>query len=190
MVGLNQMVFLIGVIAFSSLGYAAESGLRNPRVTFTATGAAGLKVVGTGRELVLEAQGQTLVFRVPLRSIGTGIGMRDRQMRDKYLEVESYPFVELRMARDALNLPVWNGATTGDAKARLTMHGKVKDTNVHYTIRRQGQWVDVTGTFRVDMRAHGIDLPSHRGLTLNPEVDVEVSFGALDRAVVADAPSE
>ena len=190
MAGLNRMFVLIGVIAFSSLGYAAEPGLRNPKVTFTATGAAGLKVVGTGTELTLETQGQTLVFKAPLRSISTGIALRDRQMRDKYLEVESYPFIELRIAREALSLPALNGGTSGDAKARLSMHGKAKDTTVHYSIRRQGQWVEVTGTFRVDVRAHGIDVPNYRGMTLNPEVDVEVSFGSLDRAVVADAPSE
>jgi hypothetical protein len=190
MAGLNQMIFLIGVIAFSSPGYAADSGLRNPKVTFTATGPAGLQVVGTGTELTMETQGPTLVFRVLLRSITTGIGLRDRQMRDKYLEIESYPFVELRLARDVLNMPALNGTTAGDATARLTMHGKVKDTTVRYLIRREGQRVDVTGTFRVDLRAHGIDLPAYRGLTLNTEVDVEVSFGAIDRAVVADAPSE
>src|SRR5215471_5365140 len=101
--GHNEWFVLIGLVAFSGTGHAAENGLVNPKVTFTVSGPAGMTVVGTGTELTMQAQGQSLIFRVPLRSLTTGLAVRDRQMRDKYLEVESFPTVELRIARDAFS---------------------------------------------------------------------------------------
>ena len=188
--GLGLKILVVGVIAFAGSGYAAESGLSHARVTFTATGTGGMKIVGTGRDLTLENQGQWLVFRAPLRTITTGVPLRDRQMRDKYLEVESFPFVELRLARETLSIPALNGATAGDASGRLSLHGKSKDATVHYTLRKEGDSVKVSASFRIDLRAYGIDVPSFRGLTLNPDVDVDVGFAAIDRAVVADGPAE
>jgi len=188
--GLDQAILLIGVFALSVPGYAAESSLQSPRVTFTATGPAGMKVVGKGTELTFASQGAWVVFKVPLRSVSTGMGMRDRQLRDKYLEVESFPFAELRVARDALSMPALNGASEGDVPARLSLHGKTADTTVHYAIARQGERIKVAGSFRIDLRAHGIDVPNHHGMMLSPEVEVSVHFGALDRAVVADGPAD
>src|SRR5262245_39421154 len=90
--GLGRAIALIGVTVFSGSGHAAGSGLSNPKVTFTATtaGPTGTKVVGTGTQLTLESQGDWLVFKVPLRSISTGAALLDRQIRDKYLEVETF----------------------------------------------------------------------------------------------------
>jgi len=42
----------------------------------------------------------------------------------------------------------------------------------------------------VDLRTHGIDVPHQRGTSFNPEIAVAVGFGAMDRAVVANAQSE
>jgi len=189
-VGLVSRIFVIGVIVFAGSGNAAESGLADAKVTFTATATAGAKIVGTARELTLEAQGPWLVFKAPLRTITTGIPLRDRQMRDKYLEVESFPFVELRLGRETLSLPALNGASAGEARGRLSLHGKSKDTTVRYSVRREGDAIKVSASFRIDLRAYGIDIPSYRGITLNPDVDVDVGFAAVDRAVVADGPAE
>lgn len=186
--GMVGAIVLVGSIVLAGSGHAADSGLSNTKVTFTATapGPAHVKVVGSGTELTLQSLGEWLVFRVPLRSVTTGVAALDRQVRDKYLEIETFPMVELRVARGGFNIPSYNGAATGHADGRLTLHGKTRGTRVHYTIARQGESVTVRAGLRVDLRAFGVDVPRQGGLAMSPEVAVEVGFGTIDRAVVAN----
>jgi polyisoprenoid-binding protein YceI len=124
---------------------------------------------------------------VPLKTVTTRKDARDRQMRDRYLEADTHPTVELQMAREALTVPKRDGFFEGDAPARLKLHGKSRETMVHYSVERRGESLRVSGAFRVDLRAHGIDIPTYRGITVRPDVQVEVAFGDIDRAVIADA---
>jgi polyisoprenoid-binding protein YceI len=158
---------------------AAPTRPQDPKVTFTVTSPAGDKLVGRGTELLLDNDGSWVVFRVPLGSITTGVASRDRQLRDKYLEVESYPAVELRVARDAIKI-----GSSGDVAAKLTLHGKTRDTSLHYAIKKESGFLKVSSTLRVDLREYGIDLPTHRGTAMKPHVEVNVSFGVLDGAAV------
>jgi polyisoprenoid-binding protein YceI len=185
--GVWSGVFLAAALAFSAPASAAERHLANAHVKFTASVSSGPKIVGTGTELRLETKGSLLIFKVPLSAVTTRKNARDKQMRDRYLEADTHPTVELRMAREALTLPQGDGVVEGDAKASLKLHGKSRETMVHYSVERRGESLKVSGSFRLDLRAHGIDIPSYRGITVRPEVDVEVAFGGIDRAVIADA---
>lgn len=176
---------------FATLGAtpvrAAERHLANARVKFTASASSGLKIVGTGTDLRFDSKGGFLIFKVPLNAVSTRVAPRDRQMRDRYLEADTHPAVELKIAREALTIPKADGIVESDAKANLTLHGKSRETIVHYALERRGESIKVSGSFRIDLRAHGIDIPVYRGVTVRPEVDVEVAFGGIDRAVIADA---
>ena len=178
---------LAAALSFSAPARAAERHLANAHVKFTASVSSGPKIVGTGTDLRLETKGSLLIFKVPLSAVTTRKNTRDKQMRDRYLEADTHPTVELRMAREALTLPKGDGVVEGDAKASLKLHGKLRETTVHYSVERRGESLKVSGSFRLDLRAHGIDIPSYRGITVRPEVDVEVAFGGIDRAVIADA---
>jgi len=183
----------IGSFAAAALGLyplpagAVERNLANAHVKFTASVSSGPKIVGTGTDLRFEARGGLLIFKVPLRAVTTHKDARDKQLRDRYLEADTHPTVELQMLRDALTIPKADGIYEGDAKASLKLHGKSRETIVHYSVERRADSLRVSGSFRIDLRAHGIDIPTYRGITVHPEVDVEVAFGGIDRAVIADA---
>lgn len=180
-------VVLTMALAGQAPARAGERSLANAHVKFTAAVSNGPKIVGTGNDLRLESKGSRLIFKVPLNSVSTRKDARDRQMRDRYLETDTHPTVELQMAREALTIPKRDGIFEGDAKASLKLHGRSRETIVHYSVERRGESLRVSGSFRVDLRAHGIDIPTYRGITLRPDVDVEVAFGGIDRAVIADA---
>jgi polyisoprenoid-binding protein YceI len=186
-VGVWTGVIAAAALAFSAPARAAERNLANAHVKFTASVSSGPKIVGTGTDLRFEAKGSLLIFKVPLSAVTTRKNARDKQMRDRYLEADTHPTVELQMVREALTLPKADGVVEGDAKATLKLHGKSRETIVHYSVERHGEALKVSGSFRVDLRAHGIDVPSYRGITVRPEVDVEVAFGSIDRAVIANA---
>jgi polyisoprenoid-binding protein YceI len=180
-------VILTMALAWQAPARAGERSLANAHVKFTAAVSHGPKIVGIGNDLRLENKGSRLIFKVPLNSVSTRKDARDRQMRDRYLEADTHPTVELQMAREALTIPKRDGIFEGDAKASLKLHGRSRETIVHYSIERRGESLSVSGSFRVDLRAHGIDIPTYRGITLRPDVDIEVAFGGIDRAVIADA---
>lgn len=180
-------ILLTAALAWPAPARAGERSLTNAHVKFTASVSNGPKIVGTGTDLRLENKGGLLTFKVPLHTVSTRKDARDRQMRDRYLEADTHPTVELQMAREELTIPKHDGIFDGDAKASLKLHGKMRETIVHYSVERRGESLRVSGSFRIDLRAHGIDIPTYRGMTVHPEVDVEVAFGGIDRAVIADA---
>ena len=185
--GVWSGVVLAAALAFPAPVRAAERHLADAHVKFTASVSNGPKIVGTGTDLRFEAKGSQLIFKVPLKAVTTRKDTRDKQMRDRYLEADTHPTVELQMAREELTIPKADGVFEGDAKASLKLHGKSRETIVHYSVERRGDSLKVSGSFRIDLRAHGVDIPTYRGITVRPEVDVEVAFGGIDRAVIADA---
>ncbi len=98
-------------------------------------------------------------------------------MRDKYLEVGKYPSAELVVPKSALRIPT-NAETSGDATGTMKLHGRTKSVSFHYFARPDGSVIHVAGTVRVNIRDYGIDVPSYLGVTVKPDVDVEVHFGA------------
>src|SRR3954470_18660653 len=126
-------VILTMALAWQAPARAGERSLANAHVKFTAAVSHGPKIVGIGNDLRLENKGSRLIFKVPLNSVSTRKDARDRQMRDRYLEADTHPTVELQMAREALTIPKRDGIFEGDAKASLKLHGRSRETIVHYS---------------------------------------------------------
>lgn len=151
---------------------------------FVAIGPAGLKIVGTTSDGAMTDDGTTLHVRVPLANLTTGIALRDRHMRETYLAIGTFPDASLDVARSALTLPKI-GADEGprveaDVPAIVHLHGQNKSVSVHYTAKREGDVVHVSGAMRVRMTDFGIEVPRYMGITVKPDVDVTVRFDARD----------
>lgn len=112
-------------------------------VVFTAKGTAGMTIVGTTSALVLQDDGKILLLSVPLGTITTGIALRDKHMREKYLHVAQYPSAELAVDRSTLR-PPGSSAVTADAKGLMKLHGKSKTVFFRYSAKRSGQAIRVT----------------------------------------------
>lgn len=148
------------------------------KVSFSGKGPAGFKLVGTTEELVLEDKGEQLLAKVPLDTLKTGIDLRDRHMREKYLETGKFPFATLVVDKATLKLPEADGQTVqAKGKGQFTVHGVTREQAFAYTAQRAGGVDQITATFRTNFRDHGVSVPSYLGITVKPEIDVEVSFG-------------
>jgi polyisoprenoid-binding protein YceI len=113
---------------------------------------------------------------VPLSNLATGIALRDRHMKEKYLEVQKYPDATLTVARSSLKVPPSGAHATADAPATLTLHGATRPVTVHYEASGEGDGLSVNGTFHVKMDEFGIAVPSYLGVTVKPDVDVHATF--------------
>jgi polyisoprenoid-binding protein YceI len=170
-----------GVLVVLMLG--ARTGAADPtpssavetRVSFTAVGPAGLKIEGTTPDLKVSSTDANVVVTVPLANLSTGISLRDRHMKDIYLEVGKFPETTLTIARSQLQVPPKGGTVQADVPATLTLHGQSKPVSVHYEGRSDGA-LSVQGRFHLVMTDYGIKIPSYLGVTVKPDVDVNASF--------------
>jgi polyisoprenoid-binding protein YceI len=151
-----------------------------PKVTFSCSGPAGLRIEGNGNELKLADGADAVVVTVPLAKITTGMSLRDSHMHEKYLESSKYPTAELSVPRSGLKFPAEGATVDASAPGTMTIHGKSKPVNFHYKATRHGKTYQVQGDVHIDMRDFGIDTPSYLGVSVKPPVDIAVSFQILE----------
>lgn len=139
-------------------------------VTFTAHGPAGMKIEGQGSAVSSAADPTTIVFKLELSSLKTGIDVRDRHMQED-LQAQTYPTAELRVPRMDLQLPPPGGEVKSTCRGALTLHGQTHDVTISYDAKRKGGY-DVSGSFQVDLRDYGIATPTYLGVAVKPDVQV------------------
>ena len=179
----RSRIAFAALLVASTVAVTADAKLTRtgtPQVAFHASGPAGMRIVGTTSDLDVDDQGSKIVIKVPLRNLTTGIQLRDHHMRDKYLQVGSYPNAELTVDRSAMRFPPGEGSVSGDATGSMAIHGKSKNVTFHYTIAHVGSTYRVAGNTKLDIRDFGIDVPSYLGITVKPDIDVEAQFTASE----------
>lgn len=165
----------------SALASAQLKELGSNDVTFLATGPMGMKIKGSTSELALGDDGKVVDVQVSLAKLSTGIALRDKHMKERYLEVQKYPTAELKVPKAMVHVPAPGQQLEGKFSAPLILHGKSLDVIVGYTARRDGDRVHVDASFQIDMRRFGIEQPTYMGVTVKPQVDVEARFDVADR---------
>lgn len=168
-------VFL-SIVSLSAVGRAGLSSVKDPHVTFDASGPAGMKIEGTTSDLTVTDGGDNVVITVPLANLTTGIGLRDHHMKEKYLEVPKYPAATLTIARNALKFPHDGERAVAEVPGTIQLHGQTRPVTVHYEAKAAGATYDARGSFRVNMNDFGITVPVYLGVTVKPDVDVSASF--------------
>jgi hypothetical protein len=78
-------VLALSLFAFASVAQAKLAG-SGGEVSFTAVGPAGLKIVGSTTQISVKEDGSNVLVSVPLATVDTGIGLRNKHMKEKYLE--------------------------------------------------------------------------------------------------------
>jgi polyisoprenoid-binding protein YceI len=161
-------------------GVFAALNASQAKVSFTCSGPGGLRIEGTGSELLAEDRGGALVVTVPLANVSTGMSLRDSHMHQKYLESGKYPNAELLVPRTGLKFPANGGSVEATAPGTMTIHGTSRPVSFHYTAVRRGAAYDVQGDVHVNMNDYGIVTPSYLGITVKPPVDVTVTFRLVE----------
>lgn len=115
---------------------------------------------------------------VDLRTIDTGISLRNDHLREKYLEVDKgagYDKAVLTaVALKGVNAdtPEGKGTFTGS----LTLHGVTKTVSGPVEIRKAGSGLRVKAAFPVNLPDYNIAEPRYLGVGVKNNVQVEVTF--------------
>jgi polyisoprenoid-binding protein YceI len=140
-----------------------------------------LKIVGKGPgpkgTLDVSAEKVSGQFQVNLNDISTGISMRDKHMKEKYLEVEKYPSAEFKLT--ALKLPKPLDGSDANFKevpfeGTFKVHGVEKPVTGTADLTVESSKLKGTATFGIKVTDFKIDIPKFAGITMAEDVKVTV----------------
>jgi len=117
---------------------------------------------------------------VDLRTIDTGIALRNDHLKEKYLEVDKAAGYEQAVLSDVVlqglnaDAPTGKGSFTGS----LMLHGVKKTVTGPAEIRQAGTGWRVRASFPVNLPDYNIDKPRYLGVGVKDTVQVSVTFTA------------
>ena len=116
-------------------------------------------------------------FIVDLRTLDTGIGLRNEHLRSKYLEVDWAGFDKAVLSEVHVGEIDWEsfqGRT--EFSGTLLLHGTKKTVVGRADIRRKGGLVRVDARFPVTLADYGIAKPQYLGVGVKEEVEAKVTL--------------
>ncbi len=172
----------LAALACAALPTASFAALQasGGSATFDASGPAGFHIQGKTSDVTVAESGGNVTVNVGLANLDTGIDVRNRHMRDKYLEVQKFPAATLVVARSALKVPADGQASDGSASGTMTIHGQSHPVSFTYKAKQDHGSFDVSGSVHIDMKEYGINVPSYLGITVKPGIDIAVHYVAHD----------
>jgi polyisoprenoid-binding protein YceI len=121
-------------------------------------------------------QGSEFYFEVDLNALDTGLGLRNRHMRQNYLETKLYPYATYKGA--IRNATAGRGDTLLVAvSGTFTIHGVERPLSVACPVVPEGQGgYRVRCRFQVRLSDFRIKIPSLMVMKLNEVVDLTLDF--------------
>jgi polyisoprenoid-binding protein YceI len=136
-----------------------------------------------GGSLTARADGSSALdgsLTVDLRTLDTGIGLRNQHLRENYLEVGNGPgfdkatLSEVRVNGFRPEAPEGTRSFTG----LLTVHGVTQAVSGTVDLRQTSSGLRVRASFSVVLADHRIPTPRYLGIGVKDVVRVEVAFAA------------
>jgi len=115
-----------------------------------------------------------------LRELDTGIGLRNRHMRDNVLHTDEYPMAVFTV--ETCDVATWDPATPLEARVTgaMTVHGVEQRLEADLTVVRDADGrLEVTATFPIRLTDFGMKRPKMLMMKVADVVDVEVRLVAV-----------
>lgn len=170
-------------VALKEEGIVLKAQPQLGEVAFEAVGKPSfLKIKGQGEGpegKVQIAQSITGEFKFKLATLNTGIEMRDKHMKEKYLQVSQHPEAVLKLRE----LSEWS-TDKGEAvavpfKGTLSLHGVEKPIAGTVDIKKKGAGYEITANFETKITDYSIEIPNYAGITVADNVKVIVKSELL-----------
>jgi polyisoprenoid-binding protein YceI len=123
---------------------------------------------------------------VDLQKLQTGIGLRDRHMKENYLEVKRGEEFAAARLQD-IKVDALDGKTS--FRGVLMLHGERREVTGSATIKPNGDGYRVEATFPVSISQFEIPDPKYLGVGVKDQVQVRVNFTVAPAAPATTAAS-
>ena len=175
---------------FAATSHAAVSFVIDPQTSETEFLAIGhpssIKIKGSHAKpegkIVLANNGSVNgLVKINLEEFDSGIGLRDKHMKEKYLEVGKSDYKTATLTLTKIDLPkdFWKNPHAIDTTfvGKLHLHGHEKDVSGQMSLSSvSGQAAQGDAKFTVALPDYGISVPSFSGITVAEKVDINVNF--------------
>lgn len=114
-------------------------------------------------------------FEVELNGLDTGIGLRNRHMRENYLETEKYPFTYYSGRIQRVEKTA-DGNFVAAAQGKFYIHGIEKEMTIECTVSPTESGFMVESNFEVRLTEFEIDIPKLMFLKIDENIKLALSF--------------
>ena len=129
---------------------------------------------GKSRQLhgTINVSDSTVKFYLPLKTLKTGNGMRDRHMRNT-LEADKYPKA-IFSGRIVNKLPSNGNSKKVRVKGEFTIHGITRQIVINGKVSRQREQLIVEASFPVKITEYEMERPGFLFMTVNDKHEITV----------------
>lgn len=182
----KPIAFLLGCLLFSASLYATEHDVDKSQknlVKFTSDARIETfdgttdKIDGymawEGDDILNKNQ---LYFEVDLRTLDTGIGLRNRHMREEYLETDKYPMTTFKGKLVKADKTA-DGKLNVTAEGSMSIHGVTKPVVIKGTmIPSQNGGYRIQSSFEVKLPDYNIPIPQLMFLKISEVMKLSLDF--------------
>jgi polyisoprenoid-binding protein YceI len=171
------VLFLSSSLLAQDKNYQVSS---NSKIEFVAIGNPSMLTInGTGQGLsgniFIQKDGMmTGNIEMDLNTLDSGLELRTKHMKNKYLEVDKSDFSKARFkitkANSNQNPIVYEGT--------LLLHGIEKPLNGTGEFKKSEDGLTLTSDFKVNLEDHGIALPNYAGITIEKQVSIKLTLNS------------
>lgn len=134
-----------------------------------------LFLAGGGLDGPTDLTSSEFYFEVDLGSLDTGIGLRNRHMRDNYLETDRFPFASFEGRVTALEKE-GPGGYRAAARGTLAIHGVEREREIECTAAPSGEALRVQCAFTVVLSDHDIPIPKLMFMKIDEVMELDLDL--------------
>lgn len=147
-----------------------------------------LRIKGTGKaptgDLTVIEGKLAGTLKMDLTSLDTGMELRNKHMKEKYLQVGTHPEATITIKDQATAWSPSNGTVDGaKVTGTLKLHGEEKPVEITYTIDEQAK---IKAQFELKISDFKMGIPSFMGITVADKVNVTVESQMAVPALTAN----
>jgi polyisoprenoid-binding protein YceI len=121
---------------------------------------------------------QQLEARVPVKTLNTGMGLRDEHMRKHVFTTADGQLPDLRFSSRTSSCSGSDKQATCEVKGELAMRGTAKPFTITLKVTRESGSFRAVGDGIVKLSTYGIPAPSQLGVTVVDDVKLHLDFVA------------
>ena len=118
--------------------------------------------------------GSDVYLEVDLRTLDTGIGLRNRHMHEDYLHTDKYPHA--KFSGRIIEVSPAGGNTNVKVRGTMDIHGVKRPMEVKGSITGSGDRLRVRTTFDVKLTDHKIEVPQFMFLKIDENMELVLDF--------------
>ena len=119
-------------------------------------------------------QNSEIYFEADLASLDTGIGLRNRHMRENYLETDRYPYATFM--GHVVKADMGEDSTIVKPKGSMTIHGVSRDIEVKGVVAVQDDLYNLQARFNVALSDYNIKIPKLMFLKIDENMKIIINI--------------